>query len=200
MALSFGWRANDIRESIWRDDSALQSVPLAALEAWREDGDASHLRPYATNGTPSVLTYRALSPDEARFVQGLFSPDANELELLLRSWLLCFRIGVDVPDAPAVIPTPDGASHLRVVRDRGIRMLANEFVSDLETRYPGIVAFYGNLIHRATFPTPAEKKASSPPSTPTPSSGPGDSQTAAGNTAPPNEETETAAASGASAA
>jgi hypothetical protein len=170
MALSFGWRANDVRESIWRDDDALTNVPAAALEAWKEDGDASHLRPYALGGQPTVITFRTLNPDESRIAQAYFYQGDNALESYTRATLICFRIGVDFAGAPDGIGTPDGTIHPRIVKDRGTRMLALEFVAAMEAQHPGIVSFYGGLIYKATWPTEVEKKASSPPSTLTPSS------------------------------
>lgn len=173
MALSFGWRANDTRESIWREDTALQNVSAAALEDWKVDGDASHLRKFATNGKPTIITYRALNPDESRVAMALFFNSSNALESYSRATLICFRIGVDFKDAPATIKVNEGyetVEHDRVVKDKGLRMLSLEFVADLEAKYPGIVSFYGGLIYRATYPDETEKKASSPPSMPTPSS------------------------------
>lgn len=171
MALSFGWRANDQRESIWKDDPALVGVTAAALDAWREDGDASWLRPFATNGQPSVITFRTLTPDESRIAQAYMFGDGSALEAWTRATLACFRMACDFPDAPTEIMTPeDQARHSRVAKDHGVRMLAPEFVADIEARYPGMVSFYGALIYRATHPQDAEKKASSPPPTLKPSS------------------------------
>lgn len=170
MALSFGWKANDVRESIWRDDDALANVPAAAMEAWKEDGDASHLRPYALHGQPTLISFRTLNPDESRIAQAYFYQGDNALESYTRATLICFRIGVDFVGAPDEIATPDGSRHARIVKERGVRMLAHEFVSAMETAQPGIVSFYGGLIYKATWPTETEKKASSPPYTLTPSS------------------------------
>lgn len=170
MAISFGWKANDVRESIWRDDDALTNVPGAALEAWKEDGDASHLRPYALHGQPTLISFRTLNPDESRIAQAYFYQGDNALESYTRATLICFRIGVDFIGAPDMVGTTDGVLHHRIVKERGVRMLAQEFVSAMETSQPGIVSFYGGLIYRATWPTETEKKASSPPSTQTPSS------------------------------
>ncbi len=169
MALSFGWRSNDIRESIWKGDPALKNVTPAALEAWEEDGDASHLEMFETKGDPATrITFRNLTPDETRIAQGYFV-DASSFEGYMRAILVCFRIAVGFPDTPEV-RTQDGVKRGYVVREKGIRMLANEFVSELENKYPGMVGFYGTLVLNASFATELEKKASSPQSTQTPSS------------------------------
>lgn len=191
MALSFGWRANDVRESIWIDDPALENVSAAARASWREDGDASHLRPFEKNGKASVLTFRNLTPDESRMASAYWYEAANNVESWGRATLVCFRIGVDFPGESEELATPDGARHARTVKERGARMLAAELVSDLETKYPGMVAFYGGLIYRATYPQDAAKKALSPPVTPTPSS------EAASTTATTEPSAEQGAASGA---
>lgn len=178
MSLSFGWRANDTRESIWREDTALQNVSAAALEDWKADGDASHLRKYATAGKPSLITFRGLTPDEARMASARMADPSSPIESWGRGLLMCFRIGVDFPDAPSTIrynyKDADGnhqeGAAKRVVLERGIRMLASEFVAQLEHDYKGIVAFYGKLIYEATYPSEVEKKASSPQSMQTPSS------------------------------
>lgn len=169
MALSFGWRANDVRESHWIDDPAFQNVSEAARQSWLEDGDSSHLAPFAKAGKPELITFRNLTPDETRVVSAYFADQAGTLEGYARATLACFRIAVDFPGAEETIRGVDGGNHPRIVKERGIRMLANEFVSHMETAYKGMVAFYGGLILRASFATDAEKKASSPPSTPTPS-------------------------------
>ncbi len=168
MGLSFGWRANDIRESIWSGDEALGEVSAAAMSAWNDDGDASHLRPFCTKGQPQIIRYRNLNPDEARAVQAFFLDPTGRLDGIMRAKLMAFRIGVDF-EGKEEQGTPEGAKHSVIVRERGIRMLASPFVAELDRAYPGLVDFYGNLVLSSTFLTEKEKKASSPPSTPTPS-------------------------------
>lgn len=175
MGLSFGWKANDIRESIWKDDTTLRGpdgksrVSAAALDAWRTDGDASHLRPFC-EGEPQIITFRNLTIDEFELVRSFFRGDAVEAETAIsRAFLLCFRLGVDFGGKEDQIDV-DGARRKLIVRENGVRMLAEPFVAHLERAYPGIVGFYGGLIFNASMPSPAEKKASSPPSTQTPSS------------------------------
>jgi hypothetical protein len=172
MGLDFGWRANDVRETIWIEDSALVNVPPGVIDDWRADGDASHLRPYATAGQPEVFTFRTLTQDEAHYVRRFAEGEGDRpsMSALARVFLASFRIGVEFPTGPESLRDQAGARHSRTARERGIRMLNEEFVEYLARRYPGIVAFYGNLIFAATFATDAEKKASSPPSTPPPSS------------------------------
>ncbi len=196
MALSFGWRANDTRESIWRDDTALQNVSAAALEDWQTDGDASHRRKFATAGQPTIVTFRALTPDESRVAMAMFFGSNNALESYTRATLICFRIGVDFKGAPDKIRynyrdehgTPVEGEADRIIKEKSLRMLASEFVADLETRYPGIVGFYGGLIYRATYPDEVEKKASSPQSMQTPSSAAEPQPTAATTAPSPNGE------------
>lgn len=185
MGLSFGWRASEVRESIWIGDPSLVNVSAAARAAWREDGDASHLRPFATAGQPSIITIRTLTPDEVRLAAGYLGDEGavGDRGPYARAMLSAFRMAIDFPDAPEAFNTPDGARHERVVKERGTRMLANEFVTQLELSYRGIVAFYGDKILKASFATDAEKKASSPPSMPTRS---GEAGTTPGSTAPPS--------------
>lgn len=175
MALSFGWRANDQRESIWIGDPALKDVSDAAAEAWRESGDAVHLEPYATKGKPTTIFVRALTADERTFVLAPMTGNESEGEKLAglgRAMLLAFRIGVSFKGmSDSVGRDPDTDLKRKViVNERGIRMLATNIVDDLQKAYPGLVEFYGGLVFNASFLTDAEKKASSPPSMPTPSS------------------------------
>ncbi len=171
MAFDFGWKANDIRISIWRGDKALKDVPVAALEAWREEPEASHLEPYVKPGEKATLVQlRNLTPDELRLAYGPYADALNNVEAWTRACLLAFRVAVSFVDMPAHIVNPaTGDRHPTTVRERGVRMLANELVMYLEENNPGMVGFYGSLILDASSPTGAEKKASSPPSTQTPS-------------------------------
>ncbi len=163
MGLSFGWKSNDTRESIWKDDNSLVNVPESALVSWRVDGDASHLRPFATNGQASKITFRTLNSDEYLAVTTRHY-GAGSIESYSRMTLLGFRIAVDFPDAPNEFTDARGVRQLRVVKEQGTAMLSDGFVRHIEETYPGIVLFYGNLVLQASMPTPAEKKASSPPS------------------------------------
>src|SRR6185436_18724093 len=95
MGLDFGWRVDDTRETIWKGDSALRNVPAGVLADWERDGDASHLRPYASAGKPTVFTFRSLTLEENRFVLG--ATIDGELDGWLRRVLFCFRIGVAFP-------------------------------------------------------------------------------------------------------
>lgn len=178
MGLEFGYRQNDVRETIWKDDTALNGVTPGALEDWARDGDACHLRQFAVNGQPTVFEFRSLNMDESRWVMGMADGEASGV---LRMWLACFRIGVRFPGAPEVLADRStGQTGLPVtVREKGIRMMALPVVEDLDRRYPGMVSFYGRLIYAATFPSDQEKKASSPPSTASPSSA-GEGTSAAG--------------------
>ena len=170
MGLNFGFRPHEQRESIWREDDALDSVPEAALSQWKVDGDASHLRPYATKGTPAKVTFRTLTSDEHLMVTTRYYGAANNLESYLRMTLLCFRLAVDFPDAPTEITDARGVKIQRVVKEYGSTLLSDDFVRHIEHAYPGICAFYGGLVLGASLPTAAEKKASSQSPTPPPSS------------------------------
>ena len=174
MSLKFGWRATEVRESIWKGDLCLlgpdgtSRATAAALAAWQEDGDASHLRPFC-EGTPTIIRVRTLSPDELQAVQALLFNPGIPMEGYSRAILLAFRIGIDFAGKEEH-RTPEGAIHGITVNERGIRMLAEPIVAQLAQDYPGMVWFYGKLILDASQATEKEKKASSPPSTPTPSS------------------------------
>jgi hypothetical protein len=175
MALSFGWRANDIRESIWIGDPSLVNVTDAALEAWRTDGDASHLEPYATSGEPTTILWRALTLSEQAYVRTpMYGNDSQEEKLsgLERAIILSFRIGCSFKGAGDSMGQDPGTGIKRkiVVNEKGIWMLSEAVVADLVKAFPGLLEFYGNLVFAASFLSDSEKKASSPPSTPTPSS------------------------------
>lgn len=177
MGLRFGWIKGQVIDSVWKEDTALiETKPdgtkvtrcsAAALAAWEEDMDASHLLPFAV-GTPTTIRVRNLNADELTMANACYYDCANAYEGAARAWLMAFRIAVDfegVTDASE----ESGAKHGIVTKERGVRMLALPFVQALMEQYAGIVAFYGSRILNASQASDAEKKASSPPSTPTPS-------------------------------
>lgn len=168
MGLRFGWKAHEVWESHWPKDPSFGEIPEGALQEWSETGDASPLRPYVKHGTPTRITYRTLTLDETQFVRGVCTPDAwmTEQQALNRAVALCFRIGVDFPDEKPTYTDAGGAVKQKTVKEKGIRMLADEYSRALDAAYPGIVKFYGSLIFNAAFATEAEKKASSLQSTP----------------------------------
>lgn len=179
MGLRFGWRVTEVRESIWCEDEALTrdadgkvAVPAAAMAAWRETGDATALEPYCTNGKPQIIRYRTLTLDEIEVVRAPFIDPTHVVEGYRRLLIMCFRIGVDFAGKETQ-GTPDAVMHDIIVKQDGIRMLAEPFVAALERSHPGLIGFYGKLIWDGSRSTDAEKKASSPPSTPTPSSAEG---------------------------
>jgi hypothetical protein len=169
MGLRFGWRATEVRESIWREDEALGEIPAAAMASWREDGDASWLRPFCTKGQPQIINFRNLTPDETRVMQSYWVDPNNALEGYARCLLMAFRIGVDFP-GKELQKTAEGTAFSIIVKERGLRMLAEPFVAQIGRDYPAMISFYGKLIYDASVATETEKKASSPLSTPTPSS------------------------------
>lgn len=194
--LEFGWVANEIRETIYYLDSSLAvdgkvpvydedgnekrdadgkiitkdgkvcRAPDAAVSAWREDGDASHLREYCV-GEPTIMTYRNLSLSETKVMQAFFVDSMNQVDGWGRATIMAFRIGVGFPGVEEQ-RMPDGTKRKIVVNEKGIFMLAEPFVNALVKKHPGIVNFYGGLIIKGSVATETEKKASSPPSTPTP--------------------------------
>lgn len=175
MALQIGWRANELRESIWIGDPALGEVPDAALEAWRLDGDASHLEPYATNGEPTTILFRALTLSEQAYVRTPMYGNESQGEKMAgleRAIILCFRIGCSFKGAGDSAGTDPGTGAKRklIVNEKGIWMLSEAVINDVGKAFPGLIEFYGNLVFAASFLSEIEKKASSPPSTQTPSS------------------------------
>ena len=85
--------------------------------------------------------------------------------------LAAFRLGVEFPQGDGEEGLmASGARVPRTVQVHGLRMLNMDFVNSLRRKYPGMIAFYGDKILSAIFATDAEKKASSPQSTLTPSS------------------------------
>lgn len=176
MALDFGWRVVDPRESIWRGDPALGPVPADVLERWEDDGEASHLLPYVRPGEhPTTIRVRTLTQDESHFVQGIVATAGADG--IFRAWLACFRMAVSFEGLPEKIN--GNPTH---VTERGFRMMADPLVAYYAHAFPGITYFYGAKVYSAAIPSEAEKKASSPPSTPTPSSGA--ASTKADDTAP----------------
>lgn len=186
MALTFGWKAAEVRESHWIDDPDFVNVPDAARQAWMEDGDASHLTPYVKpGGKPDLITFRCLTFDEATSLRSLIGkvvgaggsdvPQSDKLEAYSRARRLAFRMAVDFPGAPVEVLGPvdprtgERVKYRRTVVEKGYRMLAEGFVDGLERAYPGIVGFYGGIVLNASLAQDDEKKASSQPSTPTPS-------------------------------
>lgn len=174
MAIDFGWRTGDVRESYWIDDPAFigadgkSLVPQAARDAWQEDGDASHLEPYKRNGIPTRFTFRTLTTDETEYVRKFFFADGFEGGWG-RACNAAFRIAVDLPDLPDEYVDSAGRKLRKTVKESFLRMLSDDVMRGLHAVSTGIVAFYGSLVLRAAFLTDAEKKASSQPSTPTPS-------------------------------
>jgi len=188
MALRFGWRAADKRDTIWIGDESLQDVPTSAKEDWQKDGDAVHLRNYATAGQPTIFTFRALNCVEAEYVKGLHD-SANPLASFYMIATFCFRLAVRFKDAPETYMVPStGAGPFKVIeRVSGFPMLADGFCNSLRCEYPGMIEFYGAKIWEASQPTEPEKKASSPPLTPPPSSVEGSSTATTAATGAPAE-------------
>jgi len=171
MALRFGYRAGEKRDTIWIGDAALENVPQSAREDWQKDGDAVHLRNYATAGQPTTFTFRALTFTEAQYVRGMYdsaSPGPS-WELVVS---MCFRMAVRFRDAPESFTLePTGVTGLRSTeRVAGMTVLSEGFANHMRCEYPGMVEFYGALIFAASQPSEPEKKASSPPPTLPPSS------------------------------
>ena len=164
MGLTFGWCKTEVRESIWIDDPALEGVSEAAREAWEEDGDASHLRPFVKVGKPTVIEFRSLTSDETRKVMAMLTAADVENEGGARAALLCFRIGCNFPGMRFVTDV-EGATHDMIVKEHGCRMIAAEACAAFDKAYPSMAQFYGLKIFAASFATDAEKKASSQPST-----------------------------------
>jgi hypothetical protein len=183
--LDLGWRKQETRESIWLDDPALVGVSEAAIQEWIEDGEARHLLPFEKNGKAQIIEFRTLTADEVEAVKGVYREAGDQEEKNARACILAFRIGVTLPGLKATWNIGDGIDRPVTVKERGIRMLAEPFVTHLSLRYDGIVKFYGRKIINGSLLQDAEKKASSPPSTPMPSSAP---QTSAGTTEPPPSE------------
>jgi hypothetical protein len=171
MALRHGYRLNDRRDTIWIGDPALQNVPDSAREDWEKDGDAVHLRNYATAGEPEVFTFRALNFTERQYVMGMMD-NANLGPTFKQAISFCFRLCVRFPAASEsyASQTTGQAGMKMLERVAGMTVLSEGFAGDLLWQYPDMVDFYGLKIWNASFPTEPEKKASSPPPTPPQSS------------------------------
>jgi hypothetical protein len=165
-----GWKANEIHESIWIEDEALADVPPGARAAWKEDGEARHLEPYVRNGKPARIEWRTLNGDELRFVRGFAFDSPSFIVAIERMWRLAFRLAVTIEGMPATIRGKDDVDHPTSKRESTFVMMSSEYCDHIDRNNPGIVDFYGQMIADASQLTEKQKKASSPPSTPTPSS------------------------------
>ena len=165
MALDFGYRVNDERDGIWIGDPALMAVPESAVTDWEKDGIAAHLLPYAKNGQPSILKFRALNFREDRYVRRHFGMGVGGALIAAE----CFALAVRFPDMQEVATARNGTKVSTMERRGDFTVLSDAFLQHLDEKLPGLINFFGNLIFEATYPSLAEKKASSPPSTETPS-------------------------------
>jgi hypothetical protein len=198
MGFAFGWEPNDERESCWPWEACFYDlapdgstgnhrVPAAALEAWRVDLDASHVRDYARPGTkPSRITFRGLSTMEAAYVDGQ-SLSAAGVSGALMAAAAAFALSVDFPDEPPEVTEASGAVHRRRVKVGAFIMLADWFTRAVDKRFGSMISTYGYHVWLASKATEPEKKASSPRPTETPSVTPTASPTATTTSAPAAE-------------
>lgn len=162
MALNIGWKRSEQWESYWIEDPAFVDVSEAARQEWNESGEAKPLRPFLKDGAKATrILFRPLTFDESRLVLAEMHGAPSPVAGLMLAYVLCFRLGVQFPDLGPTIRDRGGADHPCLVQDGGRRMLALEVLADLEEQYHGIVAFYGSKVYSASFPSEAEKKASS---------------------------------------
>lgn len=178
MGFGFGWEPNDERESCWPWEECFYDleadgstgnhrVPPAALDAWKEDLDASHVRDYARPGTtPGRITFRCLTTSEVAYCQDKFF--GSEGGVLL-TWANAFRLAVDFPEELPEQVDSKGAGHRRRVKVASFQVLDEWFLASVRRRYPSLIATYGKHIWNASTATEAEKKASSLLPTRTPS-------------------------------
>lgn len=149
------------------EDQRGARIPAGAFDAWAHGGFAAeHLTPYAAPGmTPDRIVYRPLSSDEASYVNGLHQ-ESDGVPGFLRACLAAFRIAVTFPDAPSELLGDKAKQPIGVVGP--YRGLAEPFVRALlndRSALP-LVRTLGAYVYNASRPTEPEKKASSPPSTP----------------------------------
>ena len=167
MAISLGFRKERVRECAWIGDPALLDVPEAVRASWGEDGAAAHLRPYAKNGELTIITIRDLDADEERYMTRF----AMNGFLVRNIAYECFALAARIKGMPEKQKMPDGTEEEAIERDaNGFLRLSKAFMNGLDRGNKGMVDFFGMLVFHASFPTEAVKKASSPPSTGTPSS------------------------------
>ncbi len=177
MPFNFGWEPNDERDSCWpweecfydlaADGSTTHHrVPPAALETWREDLDASHVRDFARPGTtPSRITFRNLTTMEAAYVDGQNLSAAGVAGALLAA-TAAFCLAVDFPDEPLERQDSAGVTHRRRVKVGGFVMLADWFTRAVDKRFGSMISTFGYHVWLASKATEPEKKASSQPPTP----------------------------------
>jgi len=177
MALTLRYTKGRTRDCAWIGDPALLDVPETAKADWRKDGAAAHLRPFAKNGDLTVITIRDLTPSEVRYVKRHVYTGASVESM----YYDCFVLAARFKGAPEAQAMPDGTTEGMLERNGdGFVTLSDAFITGLDHEHPGLVTFFGELIFGNTWPKAVEKKASSPPSTETPSS-------AAGDTSPSTE-------------
>jgi hypothetical protein len=180
--IDFGYIAGERRTSIWYLDAALANITPAAFAEWLENPEAGILEPFATNGPPTLITWRSLTGDERRFVEGLAHNAVSGRSASERIYRACFRLAVSIEGLRDTWPDPKGSGKEfpSLVRENGFVMLSNGVVDYFAARYPtdrkrpddrpGMVDFYGMHVYAASTLSEIEKKASSLPSTLMPSS------------------------------
>ncbi len=166
--LTIRYRKERERDCAWINDPALLDVSESAKADWAKDGSLVHLQPFAKNGTLTVISVRDLEADEARYVRRF----AMGGQVLLANLAYeCFALGARFKGQPDEQAMPDGTTVETIERDaNGFLRLSRAVMNGIDRDYPGLVNFIGNLILNASFASAIEKKASSPPSTETPSS------------------------------
>ncbi len=179
MALRITLKARQRHETIWMGDEALNEIDGAALEDYLRDGEARHLTPFVKAGEePTVFHWQTLDQDQSRFIGGIENEHLIEQGKISspgyeRSVSFCFRMGVRFPPSfmPAEIEDKATGNKVRAYdMVNGIRMLSDAAMASLQEDYPLMIPFYGKLIRGASFPSAAQKKALSRPSTPQKSS------------------------------
>lgn len=166
MAFPLGFRRNDLRESIWYMDPAVNvdRVPEPTIKAYFADLEAKHLTPFLRPGQSATrVTFRALTADERARIESACTRyeldpkakpgDANGVKVHdlpdLRA-LLAFAVGCDLPDLPDPVPFKDGPAP-KYIREDGLTRLSPDVVNWLVDLFgPTIYRLYGGHVLRSS--------------------------------------------------
>lgn len=181
MSIPLGFLLNDVRESAWYRDPAVNwdDTTSPSRAAYLRDGEAHHLV-LKPGETPTRIVFRSLTADERAVIDSLTTsvePGTNGVDAKVTSlWSLrllwCFAVGCDLPGLPEAIPLTGGGTMPRHERIHGLSRLSRALVNNLVRLYgEEIYQFYGVLVLRGSRATEDDFLPSSPGSTTTNSEG-----------------------------
>lgn len=171
MAIELGWIPGESVESYWPDEAAFRDIPKDVIAQWEVDAEGAPLLQFVKPGeTPTKFVIRTLTHREATRIKALLG-DGASIEGVADALVFAFRMAVTVEGMPSEFVDGTGAKTPLYETIKSVRMLSDKFTGALSRANPGLVEHFGGFIVRSIMLTGAEKKASSPPSTETASSG-----------------------------